>query len=400
VTLGTGAATALGNLALQVEDSVSRELRRFGANLVILPAGGSGRTIVGGVDITGSRVPVWLDAARLPAVKDNFWKNNILDFAPELDAAAGWNGRPVTLRGGWFERTGPDGRTGWKSLSPDWQLEGSWPEDDPPAGAPVPVIVGSRLAARTGAVAGAPLELRVGATVLAARVTGILSSGEEADDMILAPLQAVQDAAGLPGRLDRVRVSALTTPENEFARRMGVDLSKVSPEDLEKWNCTPFVSSIAHELSRAWPGTEVLAVRRVAETEGRLLERTGGLMALIAIVAAFSAALTVASALTTSVLERRREIGLFKALGSGTGGVLGVFLAEAAAIGIMGGCLGALLGAVLSSAIRRTVFETPGEGRPHPILLPAASALVNTLPGSALPPRRLIRLRAAEALRG
>ena len=47
VTLGTAAASALGDIALDVGDKVGRELKSFGANLVVLPRGGSGPILVG-----------------------------------------------------------------------------------------------------------------------------------------------------------------------------------------------------------------------------------------------------------------------------------------------------------------------------------------------------------------
>ncbi len=408
VMLGTATAAALANLALQVEDGVARELRRFGANIVIQPTGGSGRVILGGLDITGARMPVWLDESDLPHVRDNFWKNNILEFGPELDVAARIQGAPILLRGAWFRRvwsfeSGDSGTSGLAELFPDWSVEGSWPPDSgpgAPVGGEIPLLLGWRLAERIGAVTGRTLSLEAGGSTLQGRVSGILNAGDEWDDLVLAPLAMVQATAALEGKFDRVRVSAHTTPETEFSRRLGVDPAKFSAADYEMFTCTPFASSIAHELQRAWPGTEATPVRRIAETEGRVLGRIGGLMALIAVIATVSAALAVASALTTSVLERRREIGLFKALGSGTSGILTLFLAEAGVIGCIGGAAGALIGAGLSASIRRSVFDSPGDLRPGALLLGAGAAALITLAGAAFPARRIARLRAAEALRG
>src|SRR3989454_1177909 len=85
VALGTSAAAGLGDIALDVGDKMSRELNSFGANLVVLPRGGAAPVVVGGEDVSALRAPSYLDAADLPAVRENFWKNNILATAPVLD---------------------------------------------------------------------------------------------------------------------------------------------------------------------------------------------------------------------------------------------------------------------------------------------------------------------------
>jgi putative ABC transport system permease protein len=78
VVLGTAAASAPADIALGVGDRMSRELKSFGANLVVVPRGGSAPVRVGGADFSSLRVPAYLAAADVLRVKDNFWKNNIL----------------------------------------------------------------------------------------------------------------------------------------------------------------------------------------------------------------------------------------------------------------------------------------------------------------------------------
>ncbi len=139
VALGTSAAAALADIALDIGDKMSRELNSFGANLVVLPAGGGAPVLVGGEDVAALRLPSYLDAAALTAIRENFWKNNILGLAPVLDVPArlarggpeAGGGRAVLLRGTWFERgvpgTDPPLVTGARSLNPYWSIEGTSP---------------------------------------------------------------------------------------------------------------------------------------------------------------------------------------------------------------------------------------------------------------------------------
>jgi len=159
-------------------------------------------------------------------------------------------------------------------------------------------------------------------------------------------------------------------------------------------------SSIAYELANSVPRSEARVIRRVADSEGAILGRISGLMAVIAIMAAIGSALAVTSALSTSVLERRSEIGLLKAMGAGTGRVVGLFLAEAALLGVTGGLVGALAGALMARFISSSVFGTPVTIRPFAVPLAIAVALAITIAGFIVPARRVLKFRPAEVLRG
>ncbi len=413
VALGTAAAAALADIALDVGDRMSRELDAFGANLVVLPAGGAAPVVVGGEDVAALRLPAYLDAAALPAVRENFWKNNILGFAPVLDVparvapggpAAG-AGRVVLLRGTWFARAlqepDPPLFTGARSLNPYWRVDGAWPREPegPPAG-PYEAVAGSGLAASLGLRPGDRLPIEVAGRPASLLITGVLHGGGEEDDAILAPIEATWRLSGAEGRVSRILVRALTTPESAVYDRLGVTPKDLPAKEFERWTCTPFPSSIAYELERALPGSEARVIRRVAGTEGTVLRRISSLMTAIALLAALASALAVTSALTTSVLERRSEIGLLKAIGAGNPRVVGLFLSEAALFGLAGGLIGAGLGALVARFISSSVFGAPVVIRPLAIPVAIAVALLITMAGVVVPTRRILRLRPFEVLRG
>ncbi len=96
----------------------------------------------------------------------------------------------------------------------------------------------------------------------------------------------------------------------------------------DRWYCSPYVQSIAYQLQEAIPHSHAEQIRQVAQNEGTVLSRIKGLMLLITLAALFASALAVSAAMATAIFERRREVGLMKALGAGNLAVAALFFAE------------------------------------------------------------------------
>jgi hypothetical protein len=84
---------------------------------------------------------------------------------------------------------------------------------------------------------------------------------------------------------------------------------------------------------------------------GRYIHVVEIVLSGIGLVALIIAALGIANALFASVRERRHEIGVLKAIGARDSDVLRIFLAEAAAIGLVGGLVGTIVGIGIALAI-------------------------------------------------
>ena len=416
VSLGIAVATAVGTIALDVGDKVNRELRSFGANIAVTPAADSLSITVGGVDYRPSGSGAYLNESDLANLKKIFWRNNIMAFAPFLYVPATINGHSAVLVGSWFDKPvqvdkGQVFRTGLKELHPAWKVQGGWLTEDETAGS-ARCLVGTRLAKRLGVQPGQTISIQVadsshndsgqgiGAVQAASKlqlvVHGLLDTGGPEDDQLFAPLAAVQRAANLDGRIRRVEVSALTKPEDAFGRS---DVTKMNAEEFERWTCTPYVRSIAYQIEQAMPGAAAKPVYQVAETEGKILDRVGILMWVLAAAALITAALAVTSMMLATVLERRAEIGLFKSLGASDSHVATLFMLEASSIGLAGGAIGYLGGSLLAQRLSVDIFGLPASV--HWVFLPTALALalVVTLVGSALPLGHDLKLSPAMVLR-
>ncbi len=431
IALGIAAAATEGILSLDVGDKISRELRSYGANLSITPAADSLAISVGGVDYRPAGSGAFIPEDELVKLKQIFWRNNIVAFTPFLYVPAKVDDQNAVLIGTWFEKSLRVDKsevfaTGLKKLHPSWKVEGEWPADQDGTG----VLVGRRLAAKLHVGPGSAVNVTLthDSTILSFRgaggdeesrtarsskarflaslgmtasthtlqVRGILETGGAEDNQVLAPLALAQRLAGLEGKVRRVEVSALTKPEDAFARS---DLSKLSPQELDRWYCTPYASSIAYQIQQAIPEAQVTPIYQVADTEGKILNRVGILMGVLAVAALLAAGLAVASMMLATALERRAEIGLFKSLGATNARVATLLLLEAGVLGLVGGIAGYLLGSVLAWRVALVVFGVPVGV--HLVMLPVCLglALAVTLVGSVFPLGRALKVSPAVVLR-
>jgi putative ABC transport system permease protein len=226
---------------------------------------------------------------------------------------------------------------------------------------------------------------------------GILDSGGPEDDAILVPLDVAQTIADKPGQYRKLYVSALTKPEDAFARK---DPKTFTPAEYDRWFCTPYISSIAFQIEQELPGTDVRVIRRVAEGEGQILTHVQTLLWLVTLAAMLAAALAVGASSAASVIERQVEIGLMKALGAGSGMVGFLLAAEQLLLAFVGGGLGYALGIILARVLGEKIFGVAPEPSLIVLLIVWVLAIVVTLLGSAIPLRRASRIEPAPILRG
>jgi len=392
VTLGAAVSTAMIGIATGIGDKISRELRNYGANLIVTPDEDALDVQIGSVNLRPASGGAYLDEAALPQIKGIFWRNNIAAFAPELPVNVNANGHQVTLLGTYFSKTVALGKeqftTGAPSTFPWWKVEGNWPQDES-----TDLLIGEKLAASLNSQPGSRVELD-GASY---RVSGILSTGGDEDGQIVAPLGVAQSIAGRPGKLRTIYVSALLKPEDTFARR---NPDTLSPSERDRWYCTPYPQSIAFQLQEAIPHSRAEQIRQVAQNEGNILTRIEGLMLLITLAALLTSGLAVSAAMATAMFERRTEVGLMKALGAGHFPLSMIFVTESVLIACVGGLIGFAFGALLAKELGRTIFGS--EIVVQPVLFPVVLtlAIAVTFGGSAVAIRRAVKYDPVLALRG
>src|SRR6266550_4237603 len=416
ITLGVTVATAMIAVATDIGDKINRELRTIGANLLVTPQEDTLDVEVGGVNLKPPSDGAFLNEADLPKIRGTFWHNNIVGFSPMLPVTvklgSGGAAKDVTLIGTYFNKTLHFGKddftTGVRITHPWWKVQGpcedgsqtrprrvedspapcGWPDDNSQS-----ILLGAGLAAKLSKNPGDAIEI----SDRRLTISGILSTGGVEDDQVVAPLPLAQELLGKPGAVRRIYVSALTKPEDDFARR---DPRTMTPEMFERWNCSPYAQSIAYQLQGAIPHSHAEQIRQVAQNEGTVLSRIKGLMLLVTLAALFASALAVSAAMATAIFERRQEVGLMKALGAGKVAVAALFFAESTLLALFGGVAGFFAGSMLAHRIGRSIFDS--QITIQPVLFPVilAIAVMVTFAGSAAAIRRAVQFDPVFALRG
>ncbi|MDR1287822.1 MAG: ABC transporter permease [Treponema sp.] len=404
VALGASLASAMLNVMLDVGDKVNRELKAYGANINVLPRGASLLDDLYGVSEGSGVSDKYLFEDDLLKIKTIFWAFNIVDFTPYLTSRAEVSaeaGSQVRMSGVWFNRhlelpTGETADTGIRNMRGWWDVNGSWVDDEEEDAA----MVGEDAARRLGLAPGGVFTARIGENSARFTVKGIFSAGGDEDGAVYVPLAAAQKLAGKGGLVNRVEVSALTTPDNELARRAAQDPLSLSPREHEAWYCTAYVSAICYQIDEVVTGAVSKPIRQVAESEGAILEKTRLLMLLITVLSLAGSALGISNLVTAGVMERAAEIGLLKAVGAEDVSVSALVLTQVLLTGIAGGAAGYFAGLGFAQIIGRTVFDSAIDIKPMVIPIVAVLVFFVCIAGSIPAIRFLLSLRPAEVLHG
>src|SRR5215207_4334835 len=264
--------------------------------------------------------------------------------------------------------------------------------------APVEIVVGEELAARTGlghvgeegwAVAGekARNELGFEPRATRVRVAGVFRAGLYEYDAAWAYV-SLDDAARVAGE--------------------GLKSAVVSVEVADVYAAGEAAAALRRELGGdGWTAVDWREANRPLFAALELERRT---VALIIMLIMLLAALNITTALALVVVERRADIAVLNALGAGARSVTTIFMIEGAALGLAGALAGVALGlAACAAANHFGLVRLPPDVysisavtlRPHlaDVVWPALAAFAISLLATLYPARQAARVRPAEALR-
>ena len=233
---------------------------------------------------------------------------------------------------------------------------GDW--DDVPAEASGPNAWVTR---GVGAAEGQPLSLLVNAETARVTVRGIVPGDDGGGSLVILDIDEAQRVLGRRGRVDRILVDVPAQPS------------------LDEWQA---------RLSAALPAGVQVRLRGAGTEENRkMLAAFRWNLRILSYIALVVGAFLIYNTISVSVVRRRPEIGIVRALGASRRTVLVAFLAEAAGFGLAGAAVGLPLGRLMASGavglMAATVNSLYVSSRPAPIEFTAGAVALSVLAGLA-----------------
>ncbi|HEV2615053.1 MAG TPA: FtsX-like permease family protein [Candidatus Acidoferrales bacterium] len=359
---GGAVVSALMNLDLDINHKLTQEFRSLGANLIISPpqiaSAAPGAPLMNESLVRDIAQNIGQDIGRPSQASDTIASPDLYVVA----RAGSKNEQNVVVTGTWLDRI-------WQ-MEPWWKIDGTGnlPRTDLSR-----CLIGRNVSRSLSLSAGSNLALSYQGRTVNLAVAGIADAGGSEDNQIFVNLPVAQKLAGLDGKIQLIQLSVLGSADQ--------------------------IRSVEDKLQSAFPALEVKAIPQITEAEGKLLEQIRFLIFSMGFLILVLTALCVLATMAALAMERRRDVGLMKALGGSIQKVVGLFLTEVGVLGTVGGILGYALGMGLSIWMGHRVFGTSISPRwevlPATVILMLGVALAG-----ALPLRLLGNVRPAVILRG
>lgn len=350
IMIGAAIITALSSVYFDISAKMSRELRAYGANFFIGPAAASGSRTVDSRTMEDAIKTVPPD--RLAGASPYIYGIVRLDLGNAVLAGVDFSGL--------------------RRLSPYWQVEGKWIavdfDDDS-------CMIGRTLARS--------MELKVGGTVnvigsetgfqKTLTVKGIAETGEAEDERIFVNLSLAGKILGVEGQVNHAMLSIITE---------GTD-----------------IDGLAARIEGGFPGIDAKPIRKVSYSEGRILEKIKGLMAIVALIILTVTTLCAMTTLIALVSERTHEIGLMKAIGADDEDIVLQFLSETLVIVLAGVAAGLVAGFILAQILGQAVFRSFVSFRLIVLPMTLIPSVIASLIAAAIPVRMAVRIVPAQVLK-
>jgi putative ABC transport system permease protein len=320
LTLGIATVVALISITRMMNEDISNKLDEFGANILVVPRSDDLSLSYGGLNIGGVSVDAQtLSESDIPKIRQIEVRENISTISPKLIGAVEIEGKKILLTGIFFQEE--------TRLKKWWKVRGAIPKGRDE------VLLGNEVAVRLFKSTGDPLTIN-GKT---ARIVGILDeTGSQDDFLIFGDLAFVQEVLKKPGALSLIEVSAFCI------------------------SCP--IDEIVGQISKVLPHAKVTAIRQTLQTKREALDHFRRFSAGISIIVLLIGGLIVFTNMMASVNERKREIGIFRAIGFRKSHIIRIIFLEASVVGLIGGVIGYLTGLGASLLLAPVVTEIKGAG--------------------------------------
>lgn len=361
IAVGATILSGLVTIYYDVPRQMGEQFRNYGANMIFTPSETDALT----------RTDIEAGLSNIPA-------DQVVGCAPYRYESVTIVERPYMAAGTDFSEV--------QKTSPYWSVDGEWPD------ASGEILVGKSVAATfavkpgdtmtlsydiqnpDGTVATADETRDVPTNDMEFNVTGILDTGGNEEDYVFISVEDMTSLTGNDGGFDVAELSVSASSEELQGYVDKINSGK-----------TPVSSRL---------------VKRVTQSENTVLSKLQSLVFLVTAIVLLLTMICVATTMMAVVTERRKEVGLRKALGASDGSIIMEFMGEGLLLGGIGGLLGSFLGFAFAQAVSVNVFNSSITF--HFLLVPLTilvSILVTGL-SCILPVRSAIDIDPALVLKG
>lgn len=359
MVIGIATIVTLFTITNAMKKEIADKFDQIGANMTIVPQSEALSMSYEGVnasDVGGTpNLITMTDVAKIRTIKN---KENIATVAPKLLDTLEVNNKNRLVMGVLF--------TDELRMKRWWKIQGN-----KPAG-PSDVLLGFQAAREMNKIPGDTIDIK-GQKY---NVTGVIGeTGNQEDSVIFMDLAELQTLSNKPNSVSFVEVSALCS--------------------------TCPIEDITAQISDKLPGTNVSAIREVVQARKDFVDRFSQLAISVSGIVLIIGALVVLITMMSSVNERTREIGIFRAIGFRKSHVMAVIFMEAGIVSLIGGVCGYVIG-MLAAQIAGPVIAQMEVTIPWDYMIGILSLLIAVVIGLAssfLPALKASGQDPVEALR-
>ena len=310
IAVAVGATIISGMITVyrEVPQQLGREFRAYGANLLIIPSG----------DATT------FDENNISKIRELLSDYEIIGATPFLYETLEINKQYILTGGTNFDEL--------QKVSPYWHVEGNFP-----AKGEREILVGAELAKifspyEPKQIIGEEVTISAGegTTMRKYLVTGIVSTGGKEEDFAFMNLDELQKIVEKPSQIGIAQFSVVAEGDS--------------------------LQSIEEKISSGVEGIQPQLVQQIASSEFSVLSKLQILVLLVTLIVLILTLICVTTTMMAVVTERRKEIGLKKALGAANKNIVNEFLGEGCLLGALGGLLGSGLGYLFAQSVSIQVF--------------------------------------------
>ena len=349
IAMGATILSGLVTIYYDIPRQMGKEFRSYGANMLVIPTNPDKKITNDQLDEIKSLIP----------------SGKLVGQAPYIYINAKINEQPYMLAGTDLK--------GAKENSPYWLIDGSWPEKSRE------VLIGNEVSKA--------LELKEGDKIIINTpkvhgegsidtnfvVSGVVTTGGKEEDLIFMSIDDI----------------------SQLVKDKNFDVVEYSIE-AEQNELSKIVSNISQKDASLTPQM----VKRVTASQDVVLNKLQALVFIVTIIVLFIMMICVSTTMMAVVTERRKEIGLKKALGATNSSVIVDFLGEGAFLGVFGGLLGVVLGYIFANRVSISVFARKVSFLPLLVPMTIIVCVVITIVASLIPVSKTVDIDPALVLRG